>query len=328
MVDECDLFVGLLWERWGQPSGVHSSGFEEEFERARQRRKRDGAPEVWLVFKDVDPAKLHDPGEQLKKVVEFRSAQETRQEVLFKNVRDANDWRDKLQSWLLHHVLGLTTLANTGEQRPTGVVPAFQPPDAPSITGVEEGGARPTIPRQLVALSNLLGQSLQSGATVFSATPDSPMQEFEVARLFLLSSTLMSHRYTREVLGTHEINLLYKHRERLEPTYEEKLQLLRAIVEGTDGTKPGWFWFGDMVEETVPGALFGLVEGDGSEDVRAGALDLLRKAGIRIPQGWRRSLPLDDDSPSPWGIGTPCLFWRKWLRVMILNCPPQSTAQD
>src|ERR1035438_4525051 len=74
MVDECDLFVGLLWERWGQPSGVHSSGFEEEFERARQRRKRDGAPEVWLVFKDVDPAKLHDPGEQLKKVVEFRSA--------------------------------------------------------------------------------------------------------------------------------------------------------------------------------------------------------------------------------------------------------------
>ena len=26
MVDECDLFVGLLWERWGQPSGEHSSG--------------------------------------------------------------------------------------------------------------------------------------------------------------------------------------------------------------------------------------------------------------------------------------------------------------
>src|ERR1035438_5031378 len=41
MVDECDLFVGLLWERWGQPSGEHSSGFEEEFERARERRKRN-----------------------------------------------------------------------------------------------------------------------------------------------------------------------------------------------------------------------------------------------------------------------------------------------
>src|ERR1700687_3293937 len=37
-VDECSLFIGLLWESWGQPTGKYSSGFEEEYERALARR--------------------------------------------------------------------------------------------------------------------------------------------------------------------------------------------------------------------------------------------------------------------------------------------------
>src|SRR4051794_166144 len=34
MVDECDVFIGLLRRRWGSPTGSHDSGFAEEFERA------------------------------------------------------------------------------------------------------------------------------------------------------------------------------------------------------------------------------------------------------------------------------------------------------
>jgi Domain of unknown function (DUF4062) len=49
-VDRCDLFVGMLWKRWGQPPGDsnYQSGFEEEFERAKERRNREGRPEIWL----------------------------------------------------------------------------------------------------------------------------------------------------------------------------------------------------------------------------------------------------------------------------------------
>jgi hypothetical protein len=71
MVDECDLFIGLLWGRWGQPSGTYSSGFEEEYQRARARRKAQNKPEIWLFFKQVDESQLNDPGDQLKKVIEF-----------------------------------------------------------------------------------------------------------------------------------------------------------------------------------------------------------------------------------------------------------------
>src|ERR1035437_2487157 len=99
LVDQCDLFVGLLWERWGERSGSFSSGFEEEYERARTRRTVQGKPEIWLVFKQVDPTKLKDPGEQLKKVLEFRKSQTDLGELLYREVRDADDWASKFKDW-------------------------------------------------------------------------------------------------------------------------------------------------------------------------------------------------------------------------------------
>src|SRR5205814_8313525 len=83
LVDECDLFIGLLWRWWGQTTGVHSSGFEEEFERAMARRKASGVPEIWLMFKDIGRSGTKDPGGQLKKVIEFRELQIRLNEVKF-----------------------------------------------------------------------------------------------------------------------------------------------------------------------------------------------------------------------------------------------------
>jgi hypothetical protein len=75
MLDGCGLFIGLLWKWWGQETGTHSSGFEEEFERARARRKAKGEPELWLFFKAVDAESRKDLGPQLTKVLEFRASQ-------------------------------------------------------------------------------------------------------------------------------------------------------------------------------------------------------------------------------------------------------------
>ena len=40
-VESCDLFIGMLWGRWGSSTGQYSSGFEEEFELAKK----------WVVLK-------------------------------------------------------------------------------------------------------------------------------------------------------------------------------------------------------------------------------------------------------------------------------------
>lgn len=43
-LDGCDLFVGMLWKRWGTPPGTepYTSGFEEEFKRSMTRNGKEG----------------------------------------------------------------------------------------------------------------------------------------------------------------------------------------------------------------------------------------------------------------------------------------------
>ena len=72
MVDECDLFIGMLHQKWGTPTGQYSSGFEEEFERALTRRTRTGAPNIALYYKlpkRNPPAALRS---DLKKIEAFK----------------------------------------------------------------------------------------------------------------------------------------------------------------------------------------------------------------------------------------------------------------
>jgi hypothetical protein len=90
-VDACDLFVGLLWRRWGSATGEFSSGFEEEFERARKRRAETKSPEMWLLFRKVDEVQLADPGDQLKQVMTFRQKQIASRELFFKEFVDVDD---------------------------------------------------------------------------------------------------------------------------------------------------------------------------------------------------------------------------------------------
>ncbi len=116
-VDECAIFVGLLWERWGQQTGNYSSGFEEEFERALARRKATGEPEIWQVFKVVSPDKVRDPGLELSKVLKFRDRQMSVGEVFYQEVTDLNDWKSKLTNWLWSHVFS-QGVAATGSLQP------------------------------------------------------------------------------------------------------------------------------------------------------------------------------------------------------------------
>lgn len=73
--DDYDLFVGIMWCRYGTPTGRAGSGTVEEFNRAKSRY--DSHPEavqLMVYFKDepVPPSKL-DP-EQLLKVKRFRDS--------------------------------------------------------------------------------------------------------------------------------------------------------------------------------------------------------------------------------------------------------------
>src|SRR5207253_9564278 len=72
-VDKANLLIGCVWRRWGTEAGNGKTGFQEEFERALDRRSKSGEPEIWLFFKDISDEERNDPGEQLRKVLKFQA---------------------------------------------------------------------------------------------------------------------------------------------------------------------------------------------------------------------------------------------------------------
>jgi tetratricopeptide (TPR) repeat protein len=104
-VKQSDLMVMLLWKRWGSNTGKYSSGFEEEYKLGKSLNKmNNGKPEIFLYFRSIPDAMLADPGEQLKKVLEFRKKIEKEKEFLFCAYDEEKDWerllRQHLCQWL------------------------------------------------------------------------------------------------------------------------------------------------------------------------------------------------------------------------------------
>lgn len=295
-VDKCSLFIGLLWERWEQSTGAYSSGFEEEYERARQRRKTEGAPDIWLVFKDVSQKRLRDAGPQLSKVLEFKQRQMEAGEVLFQRIRDASDWKYQLPFWLLQYLLNLTSPASGPESEPATLTPSIQMDNvtAAQISDPTEQNGR--VPQQIKDLVGILNNVIKNGKLEFSLQEENLLQEFEIARLHLLSSTWMYGRYTGDLLESHEINKLYKYREQLEMTADERLQLFRALIADRSDIKPGWFWFPEISPYAVEGRLLNLIARDSSEEVKVNSLRILTAARITIPNDLWSILPLLDES--------------------------------
>src|ERR1700752_2295783 len=93
-LDRCDLFLGMIWKRRGTPpdhDGEFSSGFEEEFERSMARCEKTGSPEIALFFKQVPDDFMVDPGDDLKKVLEFRNTIIAGKKILFQNFPTVRD---------------------------------------------------------------------------------------------------------------------------------------------------------------------------------------------------------------------------------------------
>ena len=272
-VDSCDLFLGMLWRRWGSSTGKYSSGFEEEFERARERYRETQIPTIWLCFKKVEPAQIQDPGEQLSKVLAFRKTQINSKEFLFKEFENLEDWRSKLDEWLLKHVLALSQAKLQNEQSESNtqislplknqlpVLPASKSSDQPNDAATE----------QLLSLINRITQSLNS-----SEEPDS-LSWFEISRLCLFSKTLLLRKYANDFLSNHEIHLVYKYRNQLKATSEEWFQFLRTIISDTDDLKVGWYW---LKNENVTNLLFYLAYTDTSSDSRKQAIKMLEAAEV------------------------------------------------
>ncbi|MEM7737865.1 MAG: DUF4062 domain-containing protein, partial [Deinococcota bacterium] len=113
IADDYDLFIGIMWCRFGTATGRAGSGTQEEFQRAKDRFDREpNSINIMMYFKDeaIPPSQLDV--EQLASVNEFRNSLGS-EGILYWRFNELNDfetyirlhlsrqvqnWRQKIQS--------------------------------------------------------------------------------------------------------------------------------------------------------------------------------------------------------------------------------------
>lgn len=134
IVDDCDIFIGLVHRWWGSDTGNgFDSGFGEEFDRALARWKSSGTPRVALFFKKVDPIDLKDPGEQLRKVISFRGSIEKEHTTFFTEFVSTEQFELGVFQLLSEEVFRIATLVGGegGESAAAGSAPVLSRKSTP-----------------------------------------------------------------------------------------------------------------------------------------------------------------------------------------------------
>jgi hypothetical protein len=108
-----DLFVGIMWNRFGSATPRAESGTEEEFRRAVESLQKTGKPEIMFYFNRAPyDASTSEEGEQKVKVLKFK--EEMRKNGLTQDYTGPEEFRElfrsHLEKWLLEHRPAIPTV--------------------------------------------------------------------------------------------------------------------------------------------------------------------------------------------------------------------------
>ncbi len=218
----CDLFVGLLWNRWGtkpDKGGDNDSGFEEEFRLALDQLSQKKIDDVWVFFKQMTTQLQKDPGEQATKVISFKKEITSEFSTLYKTFETNEQWREMFTFLLADYVI--KKIKSSGIDSEVKEKASAQP------TEVEERDG-----------------SFLSLDFILSMLKDDPNQLIDIQhqRAHLYTFSLAQQFSTSSgFLQADEIIALYYERENIKLKKHEKFTLMREVMGSAD-TKPGWFW--------------------------------------------------------------------------------------
>ncbi len=265
-LEGCDLFVGMIWKRWGTPPGTdpYTSGFEEEFRRSMARNAKEGRPEVNLLLKDLDAASLADPGDHLKKVLAFKDEVFAERKLLAGTFADIRDFEGKFRKCIQGYVIALADRdkASESEKDQAPLV------ETQSTSATEPGPTTPLSVEGARFLRNFL-------ATAEQATDERPLKADDVARMRLLSIIAAVHGNDQQLLGPHDANLLFKARAKFDFGRRELVALLDdGLAYFKHGNVPLWHWIAAV--DGFRSNMLAICSVVGTSDRRVGALKSMR----------------------------------------------------
>lgn len=233
----CELFIGMLWRRWGTPPdtcGKFSSGFEEEFFISLDRYKKESIPQISMFFKEVDSDSLRDPGTDLQKVIKFKENLINKKETLFETFTDSKDFEKKIRKRLASYVSELTSKDRE-----------INPPENSNESNVLDNN---------IPVQSGNQQFFSSGTESFISDFISDLQcsgseavSPERIAFFRLSSNIISSPSNDDaILGAHDSNLIYRNSDSFEFGQKELNGLILSGVDNYDShNTPLWKWINE-----------------------------------------------------------------------------------
>ena len=270
-VDRCDLFIGMIWKRWGTPttaSGSYTSGFEEEFERSIARRKTTGLPEVSLLFKQIPESHLEDPGDDLKRVLEFKQTIVDGKELFyqeFEGVRDVERLANRCLTTCVNRLReeDAPSAIDEGSATPAGPTKKKEVPDG------NQPQASPLSPEGFAFLTYLAD-------TLGHKTALEDLSASDVARFRLLANSISKANNHEAIVGGHDINLLFHSHISGMNLGERELLCLSQLGFHHLPTEnvPLWRWYASLSTPLSDVAILSSVAGY-TEESKVGALNVL-----------------------------------------------------
>lgn len=279
-LDRCHYFLGVLWNRWGSNPSTevdgYTSGFEEEFVRAKGRIEAGFMKDMAIYFKEVEVPSGMQPGEEIQKVLTFRQQCIDEKKVFFKGFVDANSFRDvvreKLEEigWRETEIsLQVDQLKDKSEKQPPNDERSEEP--LSHEAWLIEDEAR-----------GFLADMLQRTPDWEGTTPH------EIARFRLIASAINRSGNDDSYLGNHDANKVFQSmRDSTLSTQEIRALIDCGLVGFQHQNVPLWRW---IAKEAEDGGLFSR-----AKVLAAIGNDKQKKNSIKVLGSTAQPIPFLDD---------------------------------
>ncbi|RCK29393.1 DUF4062 domain-containing protein [Thalassospira lucentensis] len=231
-LDQCELFIGMLWKRWGTPpdnDGHFTSGFEEEFVRATDRMEQTKKPFISLMFKKVHPDLLRDPGVELKKVLDFRQNEIDKKRLIFQEFDETQEFERKLSKTISQYIYSIIEKETTED--PSSITTENNSTTL-QVTGAQQKG------KLFDSIAYELIQTICAKDNAWDATTS-----IEIARFRLLAASLRRVGNDDSDIGIHDAFLIFLAKEDITLSKQEVAKLLETgIAKYWSSYFPLWYW--------------------------------------------------------------------------------------
>ena len=278
-VDQCDLFIGMIWKRWGTPpdqDSTFSSGFHEEFERSIARREQSERPDIALFFKQIPDEFVVDPGDDLKRVLKFQERIIAEKMILFNKFSTVGDMEVLARKCVTAYVNRVRAADSSSKPDEVRAKHAKSKPE--KVRGEKKSPETSPLSAEgfafLESLIDTIGQ--EKAMDDISAS--------DVARFRLLANSISKPGNEEMDLGVHDINILFSARAKGMKLGERETRCLAklGLQHLSNENVPLWCWYSDLSDSQFNLTLVSWLAGT-NDDVKVGAISVLGALAYALP---------------------------------------------